>query len=213
MMLPSQAKAHPAPKPKPKSSSGVRRTLAAPKRVAVAPKTLPAPPPRHVPGPLQLTREPVDTDPPPVICPPPPEVKMDVDDEDMYVPPVPTPNPEPCPKRRPRRPRQDFHAALDGAEIKYDIWTNKQGVAHPNWIIACPFHHPCIKSRKDIPAHRAVHGELECLAYLHAWLPIPIDTTKANATHRQEDPSPAQVAAYFEAHRDELQALRDRLPY
>ena len=70
----------------------------------------------------------------------------------------------------------------------------------------------CYKTRGCFEEATKRFGDIEPLAYLHAWIPLQAMQRKGSqrATHRQADPSDAEVAAYAEKHRAELQAIVDR---
>ena len=215
-MLPSR-RVEPKPKPKPRAiSGGVRRPRALPAPTTTTPPPVPMPPP-----PVHPTRTPPSIiDVPPAREPlppgpgepePSPPVVRDMEDDDMYVPPPPPAAVEPRPKRQKRTDRRDVFDALDGAKVTFEIWVDPStDRPYPNWIIQCSHHQDCYTSRKDIDLHKKQYGTLEPLAYLHSWLPLLPDEGR---THRAKHPTKADTAAYFEARRDDLQDLKDRLPF
>jgi len=157
-----------------------------------------APPPVGAPEPPPSIVEPA----------PPPEPVEGPEDDTMFAPPPPVPA-EPARKKQKRATLQR-HNGLDGAEVSYDPYINpRTGVEYPNWILWCPRpgHEQCHKSRGTTIDCTRRHGDIEPLAYLHAW--IPKDPPNAGDTHRSRgcNPSTAEVDAYVEAHRDELQRL------
>ena len=83
------------------------------------------------------------------------------------------------------------------------------GAPYPNFQISCPredhAHVDCMRTRGDIPKHRLMCGDVEVLAFLHVWTQVEV---KPGKNHPMTFPKPKDVAAYAEAHRDELLALR-----
>jgi hypothetical protein len=111
------------------------------------------------------------------------------------------------PGRRAKRPDVNFHAGFDGFFVRYDhAYVNPNtGVAFTaNWQIRCKTHPGCIKSRGVTLKHTADCGAIEPLAFLYAWTVTPPLPGK---THRNSPPAQAAVAAFAEAHREDLEAL------
>ena len=173
-------------------------------------------------GPGGGTRPPItDTGPPapPTLPPqpgqvPPPVLPPPVDgpyDEDAPTDLVPAP--EEAPEREPKTARRDlgerWTQTVRGLWVMYDGDWVVNGQPDPNWQIKCPHaaHHgktPCKKRRGDTEGHRAIHGDIGPVAFLIAWVDVPPLEGK---THARAHPSPEQVAAVVEAHRDALEEL------
>ena len=65
------------------------------------------------------------------------------------------------------------------------------GKAYKNWMFQCPRHENCMKTRGVGAFSEKAHGELEPLAFLHAWRDMEVPPTKS---HRQCNPSKEAVA-------------------
>ena len=79
-----------------------------------------------------------------------------------------------------------------------------------NWRFFCPHKGPghgagCMRTVGVIPKNTR-WGELEPIAYLHAWRDTPPDLAKG---HRKTPPPKAKVKAFLDAHTPQLQAMRD----
>ena len=165
--------------------------------------------------------------PPPVVCPLPPEPGPAVDpppDVRPVVGPVPIPKEDsdddevkgvpPDTQRGPgaRRGRDDVipwqPGIGEGVLVKYNPWVKPDGSVYYNWSLRCPVHRDvdCVKTRGVFPTSTARHGAIEPLALVHAWIPCPI-RDKPGATHAQSNPTKAQIDAFVEAHREELEAI------
>ena len=100
-----------------------------------------------------------------------------------------------------------YKAGVGDAMVFFDKDYLDKGVPAPNWILKCPCHQGCYKSRKVSAASTRKFGAAEVLAYLHAWVPMePRSRGGRPPTHRCANPSQQMVKDYFESHRDELQA-------
>jgi len=104
--------------------------------------------------------------------------------------------------------RDPFQPAIGGAKILYQWYVNKKsGKAYGNFILKCPRHDNCYKKRLVTRDSTARYGDMECVAYLHAWVPRdPPDEDKSHA-NRACNPSNAEVDAIVVAHRDELEEI------
>ena len=90
-----------------------------------------------------------------------------------------------------------------------DPYSTPAGLDGTNWILLCPVHgDPCRKTRKVCEAHSRRHGEIEPLAYVHAWIPcaVPADAPP-KATHQGQFPTQEMVDAFAMAHRAELEVV------
>jgi hypothetical protein len=163
-----------APKKRPRPQ-GPRRHLALP-----PPPEPPEPPVVEPPRPLPLP----PPGPEPVPIPdPPPEVQPVLDDppapppvlDDPLAPPLEPDVPPPpiaAPRRRgPLRARRGFLDWERGGEIFCDrAYRDKlTGKVFDTWFVKCPNHDKCSRTRRVVPAHMRVYGELEPLAFLDAW--------------------------------------------
>jgi len=135
------------------------------------------------------------------VAPPPP---VDDEDEDDHVAP-----PSSGPVAPPKKKKEDrpWQPGLDGCEVIYDPYTTPLGKPAFNYLLKCPHHTGCMKSRGDVPAHCRHYGDVEPLAFLHAWSHIPWPTDGGKQTHRLENPAAREVAEYAKAHLQELQDL------
>ena len=126
---------------------------------------------------------------------------VDDDDEDIVVAPRPT-----ATAARVRRPdKPEWRPAIGLGMCRFDPYTTPSGKQAPNYQFLCP-HCPkinrCIKTKGVSEENSKRHGEMEALAFLHAWRDTPI--VNAAKTHRWHDPPDEEVDAFVEAHRDEL---------
>ena len=120
----------------------------------------------------------------------------------------------PGPRRGLDRPPLDFKDGLDGARIAYDNYVHpKSGKEYKNYIISCDGrgHGNCYKTRGALPAAIRRHGDLEPLAFLHSWRPCVWPSRPGVPTHRRENPSQAEVGAYFAAREAELRVVYARI--
>jgi len=152
--------------------------------------------------------------PPPVVVEPPPS-------EPEPRPPAPDPDeeavvlamPEPpvaVPRERKRKLDDRWVPTPLGTEVLYESeWEHPKGsgMFPLNWQIRCTRHAGCEKSKFVTDKSTAIHGPIECLAFLHAW--IPCNPAKPDATHRSCNPSKEQVAAVVAEHRVALQEVYD----
>ena len=77
-----------------------------------------------------------------------------------------------------------------------------------NYLLQCPYHDDCMKSRGLSARYQKQFGEVEIIAALHAWSHIPWPTATGKKTHRLEDPTDRATRAYALEH---LEALQDLL--
>ena len=96
-------------------------------------------------------------------------------------------------------------ALVDGAQLQFRAYTQRSGRGYDNWYIRCPHHDDCGKTRGCFPAATRQWGDIEPVAYLHAWLAV--SDPSGRATHSTLRPTPAQVTAYAQAHSAELTEL------
>jgi len=107
-------------------------------------------------------------------------------------------------QKNPLPPKVD---SLDGLKIRYHVYPNPTGKLEPHWILYCnnPDHGGACEKRKGAtPRNEAVFGEIEPVAYLHAWHAIEWPTDPKKATHAQENPTKAQVREIAERRGAEL---------
>jgi len=109
------------------------------------------------------------------------------------------------------REAYDFQPAIGDAKIVCHRYTHPVLLTtYTNWILKCPRHHRCYKKRLILPNHTKTYGDLEPVAYLHAW--IDMDPMKEGQSHsRGCNPKLDLVSAYMAGHRDEVQEVVDRL--
>jgi len=114
----------------------------------------------------------------------------------------------PNPPRRERRDLgRDWKDGLLGAKISYKEYEKNTPGKKPycNYIIRCTTcEGTCTKTKGRSTRFTKNHGEVEPLAFLHAWL----STTPApGETHSVTDPTDDEVDAFVNAHHDELMDL------
>ena len=191
--------------PRPKRAPGVRVVRDKP----VVPLPMPDPPV----GP-PIVGEPVRPVPPivpPVEIEPPPPVPVPLpprpDDDDGIMsgpakaaPPLPPPGPR---ARGTGREKRGFVPTLDGAEAYFKNHTHPvTRKSYANFILKCPRHVGCEKTKGFHGPHQRAYGDVGALAYLHAWIPTNPEPGK---THTSAEPTVAEVAAYAEARRADLE--------
>ena len=117
--------------------------------------------------------------------------------------------PEPVVPRTRARKRnlEEFHVGIGGARFRYDDYPHPVLGSYKNWILQCPLHDGCSRSRKHIPAFTAAFGDIEPLAYLHVRLAVQVPTEGREAKHSLKKPTAAQVAAFVAEHRAELEEI------
>ena len=107
--------------------------------------------------------------------------------------------------------RDAFQPALMGAEVVYQQYHDrKKGTSYWNWILKCPRHANCYKKRLVTKQSTKRHGDVEALAYVHAWIPKEPASEDMNHANRTANPSDADVDAVVAAHRAELQVIVGR---
>ena len=123
--------------------------------------------------------------------------------------PVPKPKAQPAStRRRDRREVTWLASVIPGHHVSYDEWPLTGGGTYCNFIMKCNSHTPCKKTRG---AHFTKKlGELEPLAFLHAWLQVDWNPC-CLGTHAQLNPSPEAVAAVLSDHEFALQELYQQL--
>ena len=148
-------------------------------KVAAAPNQDPGPrvardaagggPPSDAPLPPRI-------EPPRPIEPPPigleePEARGGGDDEDGITigPELPAP-PVARERRAQRDPLEAWKPALFGASIDYQEYVKRDGTVYKNYTILCTRHPGCKKTKGRSDGNMRRHGELQPLAFLHAWL-------------------------------------------
>ncbi|CAK0911592.1 unnamed protein product [Prorocentrum cordatum] len=96
------------------------------------------------------------------------------------------------PARARREAIRPFSVGLDGVEVRYDDYVGPDPAASwsPNWMLKCPRHPRCFKKRHVTERSTAKHGDIEPLAYLHAWISVEPEEGK---THPQKNPPAADV--------------------
>ena len=189
-----------------KKRSGVKR-----QRLS-GPEGPPEPEPQPLPpvGPIDPDPSGAPGGPPGVVDPPPLSPAPVEDDPDGIAGGAPA-IPEPQAKQK-QKLGGDFLPALDGATIRFQPYPDPEtGKVYANYTLKCP--RPdcvgCVKTKGDTPANTRKHGHLEPLAFVHAW--IQVRDPRGIKTHRNTNPSEAEVATYANERRDELQDLYDFL--
>ena len=95
--------------------------------------------------------------------------------------------------RRRKGKMRDYLPAVGGGLCFYQVYDGgATGKPYENWILKCPWHANCEKTR-GVGAKSGLRiGELEPLAFLHAWRDVQVPLGKP---HRQCKPSEAAVDA------------------
>ena len=116
-----------------------------------------------------------------------------------------------APSRRRRPPRRDdaadFFAGFQDTLVKYEDNYTPPGKTerYVNWTMKCKYHDDCYRTRGVTPFNTRHFGELEALAFLHAWTETPFDAgTSKYKSHRLQPPTPASVETFFHEHEEAL---------
>ena len=109
-------------------------------------------------------------------------------------------------RKRKREEGPAWRDALDGMQVRlFSSYTNTNtGIDEPHWKAKCKFHADCEKRRGIIPRFKKHHGEIEPLAFCHAWHLMETPSKPGIPTHSRDNPSQAAVDAYIAAHASEL---------
>ena len=99
-----------------------------------------------------------------------------------------------------RAPRLDKPKWLPGigTEVRFDPdYMTPGGVQFSaNWQIRCAVHgKKCTKKKHQSEASTTMCGDIEPLAFLHAWIPVP---PAAGKSHAWTDPTDEEAKAYAE---------------
>ena len=87
---------------------------------------------------------------------------------------------------------RDWVDAVGGGSCFFDSYDGgSHGKPYKNWMFQCPRHENCMKTRGCGVFSEKLHGELEPLAFLHAWRDMEVPPSKS---HRQCTPSKEAVA-------------------
>jgi hypothetical protein len=102
--------------------------------------------------------------------------------------------------------------ALDGCRMSWQPYMDLAGEKKTcsNYVLKCPAHAGCFKSRGVVPRFCAKYGDIEPLAYLQAWAQIPWPREGGASTHRAEKPEKlpgAIVDAYVAARKEDLEGV------
>jgi len=103
--------------------------------------------------------------------------------------------------------RGEFKPGVGNARIMWDPYVTPAGIPAHNWIIQCPHHDSCWKSKGPTARNTARFGAIEPLALLHVWPDLPLVPGK---THRALEPPKSLVEQFAKDHAVELQAIVDR---
>lgn len=142
--------------------------------------------------------------PPPKPAPPSPDSPI----EELGDPVAPAPIAAPTSKRRDAK-KKDFVPGVGGrGEVYFELYTAPTMVsAYGNWQFNCsncPQGAGCTRTMGLGPRNTRRHGDLEPLAYLHAWHETPPDPVKG---HRKTNPRDEDVDNFFAHNHEELRAL------
>ena len=107
------------------------------------------------------------------------------------------------PRREARR--RDYKPGVGGGSVYFEGYREGEaGRLYPNWILVCNKHEGCQKTRGVGYFSTKRYGELEPLAFLHAWRDMDVLPGK---THRQCTPSVADIDAQMESHMEAFAAI------
>ena len=103
--------------------------------------------------------------------------------------------------------------SIGGLLVRFTPYYTKAGKYEPNWIMRCSkpgCRAGCHKRRGATVKFEAHYGIIEPLAFLHCWHEVEWPTKPTITSHALENPSPAAVTAFVEAHGDELRDVCKR---
>jgi len=104
---------------------------------------------------------------------------------------------------------RDWRDTLNGAKIQYKAYAKNDGSKpYRNYIMTCTRHPGCQRTHGRIPKWMKRHGELEPLAWLHAWEAVEVPPDRA---HNGVDPKDAEVDSWMETRAGDLQVLFEAL--
>jgi hypothetical protein len=114
--------------------------------------------------------------------------------------------PLPLAPAAPPRDRRDraWIPGLNGAQVSYQDYVGPSGNRYTNFLLKCPLHHSCNKTKGAIGALSVQLGRTGPLAFLHAWVDCD---QRPGRSHAASMPTPASVRAFHEAHSEALEAL------
>jgi hypothetical protein len=114
--------------------------------------------------------------------------------------------PLPLAPAAPPRDRRDraWIPGLNGAQVSYHDYVGPSGNRYTNFLLKCPLHHSCNKTKGAIGALSVQLGRTGPLAFLHAWVDCD---QRPGRSHAASMPTPASVRAFHEAHSEALEAL------
>ena len=87
-------------------------------------------------------------------------------------------------------------------------YVNPNGVHQPNFLLKCPLHEECEKSKGASGPVADELGPFGPLAFLHAWIPCGVLPGK---THRRANPTLAEARAFLASNAEDLRDLYFRL--
>ena len=120
---------------------------------------------------------------------------------------------EPAPRPPPAADRGDRWFDGNGYRVRYDPdYVAPSGVRFSaNWQLKCtnPLHRKCFKKKHVNDGSTKDCGEVEPLAFLHAWAELD---TPAGERHSLQNPDQDVVIAYAAVYGEELRAILDRRP-
>ena len=115
-----------------------------------------------------------------------------------------------APKAKKQAINESFVPGLEGAWIRY-VPYEYQGKHYYNYTITCGQHAGCTKTRGRQFCH--TFGDIEPLAFLHAWRHVEFPTSPKKKSHPLDPPTPQAVEAYVNEHREDLEKLlKDMTP-
>jgi hypothetical protein len=111
-------------------------------------------------------------------------------------------DPEPA---KPKIVKRDYIEGPTGCRLFFKQYL-APGAAHPvpNWYMKCNHHGSCGKRKGTNAKATATHGDIEPIAFLHAWHELPWPRPGGKPTHALENPSADAVDAMVAMYADEF---------
>jgi hypothetical protein len=118
-------------------------------------------------------------------------------------------------------PRRDWEPGawretINGIKMKYTRYRKpKSTKEYTNWQLKCtdPAHGYCLKTKGATDKFTERYGPVEPVLFLHAWHRIRWPSRPGITTHRQEEPTDAEVDAVAADCLGDLQAVHDSIAW
>ena len=99
---------------------------------------------------------------------------------------------------------RDWKPAINGGRCCYDAYRGPRGNSYDNWTLQCHRHENCERTRGVMASSTKRYGELEPLAFLHAWRDMAVPPGKP---HRRCNPKLEDVSRFVDTNLQELADL------